>query len=239
MLSGVQTKGGSSDIIIHGNTIENITTSGARGINAGGSTGASFFRPPLVSMTTDPSAVNYEAARIVMLGNIINNVDSAIAYTGCVDCVFANNTIIDPAVWIVRILQESVTDMTYTFAEAQNGEFLNNIISYSTADITSESRVVNIGANTQAGTFKFNNNLWWAYNEAAGYITALPAEITAETNSLYQLVPLFNSLPTDLHISATSPVIGQGTDNVSGTIGRDFDDNPFLSPPAIGAFEGP
>ena len=239
MLSGIQTKGGSSDIIIHGNTIENITTAGARAINAGGSTGTAFFRPPLVSKLTDPSAVNYEAARIIMLANIINSVDSAIAYTGCVDCVFANNTIIDPAIWIVRILQETVTDMTYTFAEAQNGEFLNNIIRYSTADITSALRVVNIGANTQPATFDFNHNLWWAYNETAGYITTLPAQITAETNSLYQLDPLFSTIPTDLHISATSPVIGQGTDNVSGTIGRDFDDNPFTSPPAIGAFEGP
>jgi hypothetical protein len=174
-----------------------------------------------------------------MLANIINNVDSAVAYTGCVDCVFANNTIIEPAARIVRILQESVTDMTYTFAETQNGEFLNNIIRYSTADVTSVQRVVNIGANTQPGTFNFNHNLWRAYNEAAGYITDLPAEIPAETNSLYQLDPLFNALPTDLHISATSPVIGQGTDNVTGTIGRDFDDNPFSSSPAIGAFEGP
>jgi len=230
--SGIQTKGGSADILIHGNLIKNIT---GRAINAGGSTGAAYFRPPL-----DPLAENYEAARITMLSNIIVNSDSAVVYTGCVECVFANNTVIDPQFYIVRILQETVSGATYDFAECRDGYFLNNIVRYSIADIGSEFRIVNIGANTDPTTFTFDNNLWWATDQSVSYTTLLPALIPAETASLYQLDPLFiNAAIEDFHIGASSPAIGQGVESYTGALGLDYDNAPYLRPPAIGAFEAP
>src|SRR6185295_6848225 len=44
--NGVQTKGGSANIVIRRNRFENA---GARAINIGGSTGRQYFRPPLDS----------------------------------------------------------------------------------------------------------------------------------------------------------------------------------------------
>ncbi len=233
---GVSTRGGSSDVIIHGNTFENMTASGAKAVQLGGNTSLAFFKPPLVDSTTDPLAENFEAARIIALSNIINNVDTPLVYDGCIDCVFANNTVTDPLAFIVRILQSTLSDATFTFAETQNGEFLNNIVIYSTTNITSQNQVVNIGANTLPATFTFDHTLWWATNEAANYTTTLPAPIPPETASLYQLDPLFT---TSVQIDSNSPVLGQGSESVTGAIGLDYGHAAYARPPAIGAYEGP
>jgi hypothetical protein len=237
--SGIQTKGGSADILIHGNMIRNITGDGGRAINAGGSTGFAYFRPPLIDIATDPLAENYEAARITMLSNIIVSSDTAVAYVGCIDCVFANNTVIDPQLWIVRILQETVSDLTYNFVNTRDGYFMNNIVRYTIADIDSAFRVVNIGSNTSPETFTFNNNLWWATDQGESYVTQLPAPIPPENASLYQLDPLFfNAAAEDYHIGPTSPAIGQGVENYIGVLGLDYDQAPYRRSPALGAFEG-
>jgi hypothetical protein len=55
--NGVQTKGGSADVLIHGNRFERIP---GRAVNAGGSTGLEFFRP---------LDAPYEAARIRVIAN--------------------------------------------------------------------------------------------------------------------------------------------------------------------------
>ena len=234
--SGVQTKGGSSDVLIHGNRFVDMPVTGARAINAGGSTSLSLFRPPLVAYATDPTIENFEASRITMLSNIFENVSNVVSFTGCVDCVFANNTIIDPGWYIVRILQETLSDGTYVFAESQNGYFLNNIVRYSTV---TTPVVVNIGSNTQPATFTFDNNLWWATNQLGSYATSLTAPIPPETASLYQLDPLFVNSASDFHIGANSPVLGMGTNEVPGRIGLDFDNAAYTKPPAMGAYEGP
>lgn len=90
--NGVQTKGGSADVLIHGNRFTGI---GQRSINAGGSTGSTYYRP---------SNTTHEALRIKMIANIFEQpAVSPVAFVGCDTCVFANNTIIEPGTYLVRI----------------------------------------------------------------------------------------------------------------------------------------
>ena len=151
-----------------------------------------------------------------------------IAFVGCVDCLAANNTIVDPDNWILRILQETVSDATYTFLPAQNGRFVNNIIYFSRAAL---STYVNVGANTQANTFVFRNNLWYAHdNVGQSTPTGLPA---AETGGIYGQNP---ALVTPAYsIPGTSPAAGAGVRLTEVT--GDYNGRCYLNPPSIGAFE--
>lgn len=105
---GVQSKGGSADIEIRQNT---FVDSGDRALNLGGGTGKEYFRPPL-SDTED----NVEARDLEVYANHFVGSEAPIAYVGCVDCVVANNTLIEPGKWVFRILQESVSDEEHDFA---------------------------------------------------------------------------------------------------------------------------
>jgi hypothetical protein len=217
--NGIQSKGGSEDIEIRWNR---ITNGGERGVNMGGSTGTEFFRPPLTSGS------NFEARNIRAIANVFVGSTVPIAFVGCVDCLAANNTIVDPDNWVVRILQETVTDASHTFLPAQNGRFVNNVIYFSRAAL---STYVNVGANTQANTFVFRNNVWYAHdNPGQSTPSGLPA---AETGGVYGQNPAL--MMPKYSISASSPAAGAGirVTEVSG----DFDGRCYLDPPSAGAFE--
>jgi len=231
---GLQLRGGSRAIMIHGNRFANLGVD-AFAIKAGGSTDFAFFRPPI----QPAPAVNTEAAQILMEANVVSSVGTAVSFTGCDDCSFTNNTVIDPTRWVSRILQETFSDATYTFEPCRNGRFVNNIVRYRTADIPSGYQIVNISAGTDPATFEYGNNLWWATDQGAGYVTLLRPEIAAETASLHQLDPGFaNSAAGDFHIDATSPAAGRGR-AVSDSSGMDFDGIDYRNPRSIGAFDVP
>ena len=61
-----------------------------------------FFRPPLST-----TGANFEARNIRVVANVFVGGTVPIAFVGCVDCLAANNTIVDPENWILRILQET------------------------------------------------------------------------------------------------------------------------------------
>ena len=105
----IQAKGGSENVTIHANGFETINS---RAINMGGSTGAEFFRPPLIEM---PTGAAYEAKHIRVTSNIFVDVKSGPAYTGCEECLVANNLIYKPTTWAFRILQETDTLEGYDF----------------------------------------------------------------------------------------------------------------------------
>jgi hypothetical protein len=219
-LSGnaVQSKGGSEDIEIRWNR---FLESGARSLNMGGSTGFEFFRPPL-SMV----AANAEARDIRLVSNLIEGSDAAVAYVGCVGCVVANNTIVDPHNWILRILQETTTTPDYTFESCREGVFVNNLVSFDRSDL---STYVNIGPDTEAETFTFANNLWYAWDNPSQSEPNLPV---TETNGIYGLDP---GLDSAFRIEDSSPAAGAGQDT-SWTWG-DLDGACYDSPPSIGTFE--
>lgn len=141
--NGVQSKGGSDDILI---TRNRFLEAGERAVNMGGSTGFEFFRPALSA-----DAVNYEARDIRVIANLFRGGISPIAFVGCVDCVAANNTLVEPEHWILRILQETTGADGFEFVAASNGRFVNNLVYYSRAALSTH---VNVGPDTAPESFE-------------------------------------------------------------------------------------
>jgi hypothetical protein len=221
--NAIQCKGGSEDLTIVANEIRD---GGARAINLGGSTGFEFFRPPL-----SPDAPNAEARRIHVIANVLVGSVAPIAFVGCVDCLAANNTIVAPENWVVRILQETVTGGGFTFEPASNGRFVNNVVFFELGGISTH---VNVGANTQPESFVFANNLWYAFDQPGSSAPSLPV---TETGGLVGVAPGFvDAASSDYHLGMGSPAIGAGA-AVSELLG-DKDGVCFLAPPSVGAYEG-
>jgi len=218
--NAVQSKGDSEDIDIRWNR---FTDAGERGLNLGGSTGFSYFRPPL--STTE---ANVEARDLRVTANIFEGSTAALAYVGCVGCVVANNTIVDPENWILRILQETVTTPPYTFEACREGVFVNNLVIF---DRSALSTYVNIGPNTAPETFIFSHNLWYAWDDPSQSQPTLPV---TETEGIYGQDPL---LEAGYHIGGASPAAGSGEPTV--WIAGDYDGFCFATPPSRGAFEVP
>ncbi len=217
--NAVQTKGGSEDIEIRANL---IIDGGQRGLLMGGSTGFAYFRPPL---STDEE--NVEARNIRALSNIFVGGVAAVAFVGCVDCIAANNTIVNPTRWILRILQETTSEGDYLFAPCRDGRFVNNIVYF---DRSALSTWINVGPNTQAESFQFSHNLWYAHDDPSlSQPTNLPA---AETAGIYEQDP---GLGDDHQITPGSPAAGAGAP-VAEVFG-DFFGNCYADPPSIGAHE--
>jgi len=219
--NGVQSKGGSDDILITRNT---FVRAGERAVNMGGSTGLEFFRPALST-----SDVNFEARDIRVIANLFREGTSPIAFVGCVDCLAENNTIVDPVQWVFRILQETTSTAEYEFAPASDGQFVNNIVYYQLGDLSTQ---VNVGPYTAADSFVISNNLWYAADSPGDSEPAyLPV---TETDSVYGEDPGFQA-PGNEAISADSPAAGAGTSQ--SAVYADLDGDCYASPPAMGAHE--
>ena len=220
--NAIQAKGGTSDVEIRQNWISNA---GQRGVNVGGSTDFRFFRPPLG--TNEPNA---EARNVRLYANVIVGCTSAVAFVGAVGCAAANNTIVDPARWAFRILQETTTDGAVVFAPCGGGEFDNNVVYYRQAQLATYA---NVGPDTDSGSFTVRNNLWFAHDEPLAAPHALPG--TAEGN-LFGWDPAFaDAIGGDYRIGPGSPAAGGGRTIAGERL--DYDGLPFYSPPSIGAFE--
>jgi hypothetical protein len=221
--NGVQCKGGSEDVEIRRNRFVNA---GERSINMGGSTGTEFFRPPL--STTAP---NFEARNIRVIANDFTGSVVPLAFVGCVDCLALNNTLVDPTNWILRVLQETVTGGGYTFLPAQNGRVMNNLIYFSRSDL---STYVNVGPNTQAPTFQFANNLWYAHDApGSSRPTDLPSsEVDGVVGSDPQLT---DPAGADYTLRSSSPAAGAG--KRAPELRSDREGRCYADPPSIGAHE--
>jgi hypothetical protein len=219
-LSGnaVQAKGGSVDIEVRANRMQNA---GARAVNMGGSTGFDFFRPPLVT-----GAPNAEARDIRVVANLIQGSQSPVAYVGCVGCLVANNTLVDPERWVLRILQETTTSGGYTFEPARDGRFVNNLVYFTAGRL---STAANVGGNTAPETFQFAHNLWYAHDDPSRSRPQLPV---AEVGSIVGRDPAFTS---GFAIGAGSPAAGAG--DPSAGVRADLTGACYASPPSIGAYE--
>jgi hypothetical protein len=222
--NAVQSKGGSADIEIRANRMLNA---GPRAVNIGGSTGYEFFRPPL--STTAPNA---EARNIRVIANVIVGSQTPFAFVGAVDSLAANNTVIEPTTWLLRILQETVSDGTYSFLPSGNNRVVNNLFVFRRAAVAVD---VNVGPNTAAGTFRFANNLWYASDNPARSAPALPA---AEQNGVVGRDPLLRDLAAgDYRLRPGSAALGAGA--LLPEVVADFDGAPYRQPPSIGAHEAP
>jgi hypothetical protein len=216
--NAVQCKGGSEDIEIRSNRIIN---GGQRALNMGGSTGFDYFRPPL--STTQP---NFEARDIRAVANLFEGSAAAIAFVGCVECVAANNTIIDPTNWIVRILQETTSDGQYEFLPCRDGYFVNNLVYFSRSGLSVH---LNIGPDTAPETFTFETNLWYAHDDPAGGST--PNLPVTENGGVVGQDPAFTN---GYQIDGNSPAAGAGT--TLGVLTGDLLGRCYSDPPSIGAY---
>jgi hypothetical protein len=218
--SGIQNKGGSTDIDILWNRFENA---GARPVNLGGSTGLSFFRPPV-----EAGQNNAEARRIRVLGNLFEGGQTAAAFVGCVECVFAQNTVIEPERWVLRILQETLGDATYPFEATRDGRVVNNLVWFDSSEL---SRFVNVGPNTSAESFAFFNNLWFAHDDPSASAPDLPAE---EAGGLVGQDPGISR--GSYAIEPDSPAAGRGSELSLQWLDADIRGECLSDPPPIGAW---
>jgi hypothetical protein len=220
--NSVQCKGGSEDIEIRANRFLDVA---GRGINIGGSTGLTLFRPPLAT-----NAPNVEARNIRVFANLFRGCEGPICFVGAVNSIAANNTIVDPQRFIVRILQESVSKDGITFVPCATNQFVNNLIYFHTATVRMP---VNIGSNTDAASFTFANNLWFAKDRPDRSRPALPSP---ETNGIYGTDPLFKDVSSgDYELSPQSPAAGKGLKLPNPR--ADLKNRCFEEPRSIGAFE--
>lgn len=215
--SGIQAKGGTQHVLMQRNVFKDIDQ---RAINLGGSTGLQFFRPPLPTPITGA----FEAADLQVFSNVFIGSWSPIAYVGCVRVKVINNTFYKPENWVIRILQETTVSGFLTCA---NNEFRNNAI-YLETDLTE----VNIGSNTDAGSFIFTNNLWFN-QQNMNWTPGLPV---VDSNQVIA-DPLFvDAQNEDFSIPTHSPCVISGKQLSEPE--SDFANFFYFDPPSIGAFEG-
>jgi hypothetical protein len=223
--NAVQTKGGSQDIEVRWNHI--TLAGGQRAVNLGGSTGLQYFRPPL--STTQPNA---EARDIRVIANVIVGGYAALAFVGCVDCLAAHNTIIDPEHWILRILQETTTGGGYEVLPCGGGRVVNNLVYFARGDLATW---VNIGADTAPATFTFANNLWYAHDTPGASSPATDLPVTESAPVVGQDPQLRDPGAGDYSIPTGSPAAAAGA-TTAGVAG-DITGACYGSPPSIGAYQ--
>jgi hypothetical protein len=222
----VQAKGGSADVEIRWNRIVN---GGNRAVNLGGSTDLGLFRPPL--STTAPNA---EARNLRVVANLFVGAYATIAYVGCVDCLVANNTIVNPSHWIIRILQETTTGGGYEFLPASNGVFADNLVVFTRSMLAT---YVNIGPGTAPETFTFSHDLWYAQDDPAQSSPAADLPVTEDSPIVGRAPELVDPANGDYAISGASPAAGAGV-AIPGVTG-DLAGACYRDPPSIGAWEAP
>ena len=166
--TGPQTKGGSRDVTVRGCFFENV---GDRGVNIGGSTGLSVFRP---------QDAPYEAKDICVEGCVFVGGEAPVAYVGVDGAIVRYNTIYRPGKWVMRILQETTGNR---FPPCRNGRFEHNLVVFRSKDV---APAVNIGPHTRPDTFRFAENLWFCEDRPDRSKPDLPA---AETGGLYGIDP--------------------------------------------------
>ncbi|MCD6359317.1 MAG: right-handed parallel beta-helix repeat-containing protein [Armatimonadetes bacterium] len=189
--SGIQNKGGTTDIVIRRNLFENA---GARAVNIGGSTGLQYFRPP---------PQGYEAKDITVEGNVFVGAQAPVAFVGADGATVRFNTFYLPGKWVMRILQETREP---GFVPCRNGVFTDNIVVFR-SDRWGEGGV-NIGPATAPETFSFARNLWYCLDRPERSRPSLPA---AETDGLVGVDPQFVDPGNgDFDLKPGSPAEGKG-----------------------------
>jgi len=177
--TGPQFKGGCEDVVIEDCLLVNA---GQRPIQAGGSTGPDFFRPP---------GATYEARRITIRRNVIVGGDCAAAFTGVDGAVFEGNVIVNPARWVFRVLQETRLD---GFPPCRDVVVRGNVIVFRRGGLAGE---VNVGEGTAPETFRFESNWWFAEDAPDRSRPSLPGELDGEIHGRDPKLDPATNLPLD------------------------------------------
>jgi hypothetical protein len=207
----IQARGGSARITIARNR---VAGAGDRAISLGGRTDPALFRP---------AGADYEARDIRAVANEIASMGTAVAFVGCDGCLAANNTIVRPLRWAVRILQESVDG----YVPCRNGRFVDNLISFPSTELLG---LVDVGAGTLPGTFTFSHDLWYAEDDP-DYVPTLPV---ADSGMVVGDPRFVDRVDGDFHLGADSPALGAGI--ALPELDADLDGLCPTDPPNIGAY---
>jgi hypothetical protein len=165
-----------------------------------------------------------------VIANLFRGWDAPMAFVGTVDSVAANNTIVEPRRWVLRILQETLSSGGYTFLPCGRNQFINNLAHFDRSQISTHA---NIGSNTDAASFEFAHNLWYAFNQPNQSRPTLPS---VETNGVYALNPLFTDAAAgDYSVATNSPAVGKG--KKLPNLKADLLEQCYADPPTLGAFE--
>lgn len=148
--NGVQMKGASAEITVRRCRFEHA---GGRAVNAGGSTGLEYFRPPLSAW----KGPRYEAKDLVIEGNTIIGSQASVAFVGVDGAVLRFNTLHLPGRWALRILQETRAE---GFVPCRNVEVSDNLIVFRRSAWAEGG--VNVGPGTEPASFRFLRNHWFA-----------------------------------------------------------------------------
>lgn len=170
--SGVQMKGATRDVTVRRCRFEHA---GGRAVNAGGSTGLEFFRPPLATW----KGPRFEAKDLRIEGNTFVGGDTPVAFVGVDGATFRHNTVFEPGRWAARILQETRAE---GFVPCRGGEFTDNVVVFR-ADRWAEGGV-NVGPGTEPASFRFARNVWWCA-DAPDRTRALVRPPVAEADGRY------------------------------------------------------
>ena len=171
--TGVQQKGGSSDIQIRSNY---FSMNSGRAIQAGGITGDSFFR-------FQEGESGFEATRISAAGNIIVGGETAFSWVNIDGGEFRHNFIDRPNDWVARILNENRSP---GIVETRNGIFANNTIVFEDLRAT-----INVGSGTHPETFVFDGNHWYKADNPDGTFDAVQLPVV-EADGIYGVDPMIN-----------------------------------------------
>lgn len=171
----IQVKGGSKGVTIRANRVELPREGTVRGIQAGGSTGPQHCR------FVDGDS-GYEADQIAIEGNVILGGESSTTFVNIDGVVLHHNYAGRPGRWFIRILNEN---RGRPVVRPRNGRVLDNAFVY--RDAADEFLdAVNVGEETEPGTFRFSSNRWYNLADPARSTPALPV---AEAGGTYGRAP--------------------------------------------------
>lgn len=176
--NGVQAKGGSRDVVVRRCRFE---FAGGRGVNAGGSTGLAYFRPALAAW----KGARFEAKDLVIEGNVFVGGDTPVAFVGVDGATFRFNTVLRPARWALRLLQETRAE---GFVPTRRVTFADNVVVFRAAGWSEGG--VNVGDGTEPGSTVFQRNVWWC-EDAPARTRSLLRLPTEETRGVYGEDPGF------------------------------------------------
>ena len=190
--SGVQAKGGSSDIVIRRCRFEHA---GERAVNLGGSTGMAYFRP---------RPQGYEAKNLTVEGCTFIGSNAPVAFVGVDGAVVRFNTFLRPRAWFFRVLQETAEP---GFVPCRGGRFEDNVVVYRRRELRTP---VNVGPGTLPDSFRAARNWWFAEDDPAGSVPKLPFPETAPAGGTDP--GLRDQANGDLRLRDDSPARGHGAD---------------------------
>ncbi len=225
----VQMKGGSHNIEVRNNKATYLDSGNRyRAFSLGQSTALGSFRPPL-------APGSYEGKDIRLISNlIIGGGEAAIAFGGCVDCMVANNTIVDPIEYVARILVEN-TDSN--LQRVGNGRWINNLVYWDPSLTSAVELQQGIGVtDLEAGSFLFRNHLWRSHPNSGANVDK-GSGIAFSTSPLTG-DPLFVGVDLgNYRIQTGSAAAGSGIQLLE--VQSDMDGNCYDNPPSIGAYKAP